>query len=77
MMNYMKGIEGCSFDQIITEVEQDGEYFTAHLVVTFGSYQAGRDKFYAHATSRNQFKAIGYALEDIAKQVQKATRPAP
>jgi hypothetical protein len=76
-MNYMKGLEGCSFDQIITEVKQDGEYFTAHLVVTFGSYLAGKSQFFASATSRNQIKAIGYALEEIAKQVQKATRPAP
>jgi hypothetical protein len=69
MMNYMKGIDGCSFDQIITEVKQDGEYFTAYVIVTLGSYLAGRDKFHANATSRNRFKAIGYALEDISKQI--------
>lgn len=77
MMNYMKGVEGVSFDQIITEVTQDGEYFTAYVIVTLGSYLGGKDKFSANATSRSQFKAIGYALEDIAKQVQKTTRGAP
>jgi len=71
MMNYMKGLEGCSFDQIITEVKQDGEYFTAYLVVALGSYQAGRGKLYASATSRDRFRAIAYALEDIAKQVRE------
>ena len=74
MMNYMKGLEGVSFDQIITEVKQDGEYFTAHVVVALGSYMAGKDKFMASATSRNQFKAVGYALENIAKQIQTTKR---
>jgi hypothetical protein len=76
-MNYMKDLEGVSFDQIITEMKQDGEYFTAYVCVAIGSYQAGKDKFMSSATSRNQFKALGYALEDVAKQIQKHRRLAP
>jgi hypothetical protein len=74
MMNYMKGINGVSFDQIITEVQHDGEFFTAHVTVTFGSYLAGRDKFMGSAASRDQFRAIGAALEDVSRQIQTVTR---
>jgi len=77
MMNYLKGMKGISFDQILTEMTQDGEYFTAHVIVSIGSLQAGKDSFMAHATSRKPFKALGYALEDIAKQIQKTNRIDP
>lgn len=74
MMNHMKNMEGCSFDQVITEVTQEGEYFTARVMLTLGSYLAGKDVFVAKATSRDRFKALGYALEEVSKQIQTTKR---
>lgn len=77
MMNKLKGLGGMSFDQVVTEIAQDGEYYTAYVTVYVGSFMAGRERYAAEAMSRDQHKALGYALEDIAKQVQKGRRRAP
>lgn len=75
MMNYMKGLEGCSFDQIITEVKFEstpyGDYYTAYVVVALGSYMAGKDKFMGTGTSRRKHQAIAFAFEEIAKKIHE------
>jgi len=77
MMNELKGLGGMSFDQMIHEIAKEGEYYTAYVTVYIGSYSGGREKYSAQATSRNQFKALGYAIEEIGRQVRVLTRGAP
>ena len=68
MMNELKGV--MNFDQVVSEVDFDGEYYTAYIYMWFGSYEADQDKYEARAKSRNRYKALAYALEDISKQMQ-------
>jgi len=71
MMNELKGV--VNFDQVVSEVSFDGEYYSAYVYVWFGSYEADQDRYESKAKSRNRYKALAYALEDISKQMLTVT----